>query len=203
MSLPMKPSASKSDKLTRQSNVINGGAHSQSKLTTPDSPVSSLTPCSPLLLHMELPKPISRLPEIRLEGGSGRGASKAQTRQVIQQKSCESYDSAASGMSWSSSQSTNATWGNHCNSGSVCGGYLSFARHSEEENPQGYQHQKSVAVSPTGFSSDEEHKLCEASSEDLSQSKNSEEADERSRSPLGQTGDFYDSVFDDQEKVVI
>ncbi|EUB59076.1 hypothetical protein EGR_06068 [Echinococcus granulosus] len=148
MSFPLKPSASKSGRLTRQANVTSGGSHSHDIPSTSDSFLQSLNPRSTLLLRAELPKPMSRLPEIRLDDGSGGSGGKVQVGQVKPQKSCESYDSAASGMSWSSSQSTVAVGGGYCNSTSVSGN-PSFTSYEEDEEPLQSHPQQSIVQIPS------------------------------------------------------
>ncbi|KAM7535145.1 hypothetical protein Aperf_G00000096757 [Anoplocephala perfoliata] len=139
MSFPLKPSTSKSGRLTRQDNVVSHACgHSRGSSTSSpiqDSFLHTLNPRSTLLLHAELPKPMSRLPEIRLEGGAAGNGSKGQIAQMKPQKSCESYDSTVSGMSWSSSQSTVAIGGGtgFVNSASVSRN-LSIASYEEDDD---------------------------------------------------------------------
>lgn len=142
MSFPRKPSGSKSGRLTRQENVVsNVSGHFQVDSAPnlyPQSPQDTVTSRHTILQRGELPKPMSRLPEIRLEGGGNGNGSKGLISQMKPQKSCESYDSTASGMSWSSSQSTVAigTGMGYGNSASVSAN-LSYASYEEDEgNPQ-------------------------------------------------------------------
>ncbi|KAL5960693.1 hypothetical protein TSMEX_011590 [Taenia solium] len=226
MSFPFKPSTSKSGRLTRQANVISGGSHSHGTPSKPDSFIQSLNPRSTLLLHAELPKPMSRLPEIRLDDGSSESGGKVQVGQVKPQKSCESYDSAASGMSWSSSQSTVAVGGGYCNSTSVSGN-PSFASYEEDdESPQIRSQQQIVRILSTpgalqraqyspqydstqrvmgqpfkrDFSFEEVHVTSEQPHEQAKESRASEERNEVVESPGEKTAEFFDSVFDEQEK---
>ncbi|VDK40631.1 unnamed protein product [Taenia asiatica] len=228
MSFPFKPSTSKSGRLTRQANVISGGSHSHGTPSTPDSFLQSLNPRSTLLLHAELPKPMSRLPEIRLDDGSSESGGKVQVGQVKPQKSCESYDSAASGMSWSSSQSTVAVGGGYCNSTSVSGN-PSFASYEEDdESPQIRSQQQIVRIPSTpgalqraqyspwydstqrvmgqpfgrDFSFEEVHVTSEQPHEQTKENRASEERNEVVASPGEKTAEFFDSVFDEQEKEV-
>ncbi|KAH9284755.1 hypothetical protein ECG_02815 [Echinococcus granulosus] len=226
MSFPLKPSASKSGRLTRQANVTSGGSHSHDIPSTSDSFLQSLNPRSTLLLRAELPKPMSRLPEIRLDDGSGGSGGKVQVGQVKPQKSCESYDSAASGMSWSSSQSTVAVGGGYCNSTSVSGN-PSFTSYEEDEEPLQSHPQQSIVQIPstpsalhrtqysprhdnaqhrmghpfrTNYSFEEVHITSEQVHEQTRENKTSEERTEAIESPREKADEFFDSVFDKQEK---
>lgn len=211
MSFPMKLSSSKSGRLTRQENVVSNASrhfHDFSTIFPPNQ--DCLDSKNTYLLRVELPKPMSRLPEIRLEGGGNGNGNKGLIAQMKPQKSCESYDSTASGMSWSSSQSTAAISGGgsgYGNSASVSGN-LSYASYEEDEKPitripsnPGVIHRSqysprvdSSAQSgrqnfSTGYSFEEEHH--ESSPEDHEQNLASDQADP-----------FYESVFDGQEKDV-
>ncbi|VDM31478.1 unnamed protein product [Hydatigera taeniaeformis] len=226
MSFPFKPSTSKSGRLTRQANVISGGSHSHDTPSTSDSFLHSLNPRSTLLLRAELPKPMSRLPEIRLDDGSSGGGSKVQVAQVKPQKSCESYDSAASGMSWSSSQSTVAVGVGCCNSTSVSGN-PSFASYEEDDEPlQSHPHHPMVRIPSTpgalhraqysprydstqhglgqhfkkDYSFEEARTTSEKAHEETRENRASEERNETIESPSGKADDYFDSVFDEQEK---
>lgn len=96
-------------------------------------------------MHAELPKPMSRLPEIRLEGGMAGNGGKGQIAQMKPQKSCESYDSTVSGMSWSSSQSTVAIGGGGgCFNSASVSGNLSTASYEDDDD----QPQKSITKTP-------------------------------------------------------
>ncbi|KAM3185452.1 hypothetical protein ACTXT7_006304 [Hymenolepis weldensis] len=206
----MKLSSSKSGRLTRQENVVSNASrhfHDSSTIFPPNQ--DCLNSKNTYLLRVELPKPMSRLPEIRLEGGGNGNGNKGLIAQMKPQKSCESYDSTASGMSWSSSQSTVAISGGgsgYGNSASVSGN-LSYASYEEDEKPitripsnPGIMHRSQYSPRvdssvqsgrhnfSTGYSFEEEHQ--ESSTEgQAEQNLASDQADP-----------FYESVFDDQEK---
>lgn len=228
MSFPFKPSTSKSGRLTRQANVTSGGSHSHDTPSKSDSFLQSLNPRSTLLLHAELPKPMSRLPEIRLDDRSSGSGGKVQVGQVKPQKSCESYDSAASGMSWSSSQSTVAVGAGYCNSTSVSGN-PSFASYEEDDEPMQSRSQQSIVRIPStpgalhraqysprcdstqhgmgqpfkrDFSFEEVRVTSGQPHEQTRENRDSEERNEVVESPSEKAADFFDSVFDEQEKEV-
>ncbi|VDL14795.1 unnamed protein product [Hymenolepis diminuta] len=205
----MKLSSSKSGRLTRQENVVSNASRQFHDSSTIDPPnLDCLNSKNTYLLRIELPKPMSRLPEIRLEGGGNGNGNKGLIAQMKPQKSCESYDSTASGMSWSSSQSTVAISGGgsgYGNSASVSGN-LSYASYEEDEKPitripsnPGVMHRSQYSPRidsnaqsgrhnfSTGYSFEEEHH--ESSPEDREQNLVSDQADP-----------FYESAFDDQER---
>nr|CDS27536.1 conserved hypothetical protein [Hymenolepis microstoma] len=206
----MKLSSSKSGRLRHQEDVVsNASRHFHDSNSISLSNQDSLNSKHTLLVRAELPKPMSRLPEIRLEDGGDANGSKGLIAQMKPQKSCESYDSTASGMSWSSSQSTAAISGGgsgYGNSASVSGN-LSYASYEEDERPitripstPGVLHrsqysprvdsstQKGKYSFRTGYSFEEEHR--ESSTEDQ----------EEQNLVHDQTDVFFQSVFDDQEK---
>ncbi|VDO06482.1 unnamed protein product [Rodentolepis nana] len=211
MSFPMKLSSSKSGRLTHQEDVVsNASGHFHDSNSISPSNQDLLNPKHTLLVRAELPKPMSRLPEIRLEedGGDGNG-NKGLIAQMKPQKSCESYDSTASGMSWSSSQSAAAISGGgsgYGNSASVSGN-LSYSSYEEDERPisripsnPGVIHrsqysprvdsstQKGKYNFRTGYSFEEEHHEC------------STDGQEEQNLVNDQADVFFQTVFDDREK---